>query len=255
LSRNFELLQQVGGILELPVSPEEAKEPVTMPPVETEPSTPALDVAGKVRDEIAKLVLNLFLLPAAQAQARRQVIFAGAEAGAGSSWMCARVAEVLASQVRGSVCVVDCNLRSPGLHRQFAVDNHFGLSDALLRSDPLQQYVRQLSRKNLWLLSCGSSTENWEEKVGSGSLRLRLAELRAQFDYVLMDVASTNTCNDGIVLGSSSDGIVLVLKANCTRRDVARKALQELKAANVPVLGAVLNQRTFPIPDNIYNSL
>ncbi len=60
-----------------------------MPPVETEPSTPALDVAGKVRDEIAKLVLNLFLLPAAQA--RRQVIFAGAEAGAGSSWMCARV--------------------------------------------------------------------------------------------------------------------------------------------------------------------
>jgi Mrp family chromosome partitioning ATPase len=134
LSRNFELLQQVGGMLEMPAAPEEAVEPVTMPPLETEPSTPALDVAGKVRDEIAKLVLNLFLLPAAQAQARRQVIFAGAEAGAGSSWMCARVAEVLASQVRGSVCVVDCNLRSPGLHRQFAVDNHFGLSDALPRT-------------------------------------------------------------------------------------------------------------------------
>jgi len=28
-----------------------------------------------------------------------------------------------------------------------------------------------------------------------------------------------------------------------------------LKAANIPVLGAVLNQRTFPIPDNIYNRL
>jgi Mrp family chromosome partitioning ATPase len=162
---------------------------------------------------------------------------------------------VLASQVRGSVCIVDCNLRAPGLHQQFAMDNHFGLSDALLRSDPLHQYVRQLSRKNLWLLSCGSTIENWEEKVASGSLRQRLTELRAQFDYVLMDVASTNTCNDGIVLGSSSDGIVLVLKANSTRRDIARKALQELKAANIPVLGAVLNQRTFPIPDNIYNRL
>jgi len=253
LSRNFELLQQVGGILEVPALPQEVAEPVSMPAAETAPSTPALDVAGKVRDEIAKLVLNLFLLPGAQG--RRQVIFAGAEAGAGSSWMCARVAEVLASQVRGSVCVVDCNLRAPGLHQQFGMDNHFGLSDALLRSDPLHQYVRQLSRKNLWLLSCGSSTENWEEKVGSGGLRLRLAELRAQFDYVLMDVASTNICNDGIVLGSSSDGIVLVLKANSTRRDVARKALQEFKDANIRVLGAVLNQRTFPIPDNIYNRL
>ena len=253
MSRNFELLQQVGGMLEVPASPEEAAEPVSMHPVETGPSTPALDVAGKVRDEIAKLVLNLFLLPAALG--RRQVAFAGAEAGAGCSWMCARVAEVLASQVRGSVCVVDCNLRSPGLHRQFATDNHFGLSDALLRSDPLHQYVRQLSRKNLWLLSCGSNTENWQEKVASGGLRQRLIELRAQFDYVLIDVAPTNTCNDGVVLGSSCDGIVLVLKANSTRRDIARKALQELRAANIPILGAVLNQRTFPIPDNIYNRL
>ena len=67
--------------------------------------------------------------------------------------------------------------------------------------------------------------------MASGHLRRRLAELRAQFDYVLMDVASTNTCNDGIVLGGSSDGIVLVLKANSTRRDIARKALQEFKAA------------------------
>jgi protein-tyrosine kinase len=254
LSRNFELLQQVGGMLELPVSAGWAAEPLTMSPAETGPSTPALDVAGKVRDEIAKLVLNLFLLPGVQG--RRQVIFAGAETGAGSSWMCARVGEVLASQVRGSVCVVDCNLRSPGLHQQFAIDNHFGLSDALLRSDPLHQYVRQLSRKNLWLLSSGSpTTENWQEKVASGSLRLRLTELRSQFDYVLMDVAATNTCNDGVVLGSSSDGIVLVLKANSTRRDIARKALHELKAANIPVLGAVLNQRTFPIPDKIYNRL
>lgn len=253
MSRNFELLQQAGGMLELHVAPEEVAEPLSMPAVETGPSTPALDVAGSVREEIAKLVLNLFLLPGAQG--RRQVIFAGAEAGAGCSWMCARVGEVLASQVRGSVCVVDCNLRSPGLHQQFAVDNHFGLSDALLRSDPLTQYVRQLSRKNLWLLSSGSTTENWQEKVASGSLRLRLTELRTQFDYVLMDVAATNTCNDGVVLGSSSDGVVLVLKANSTRRDIARKALQELKAANIPVLGAVLNQRTFPIPDKIYNRL
>jgi Mrp family chromosome partitioning ATPase len=253
LSRNFELLQQAGGMLEMPVRPIETAEPVRMPLAETEPSTPALDVSGSARDEIAKLVLNLFLLPGAQH--RRQVIFAGAEPGAGSSWMCARVGEVLASRVQGSVCVVDCNLRSPGLHQQFAIDNHFGLSDALLRSDPLHQFVRQLSRKNLWLLSCGSPAENWEEKVASESLRLRLTELRAQFDYVLMDVAPTNTCNDGIVLGSSSDGIVLVLKANSTRRDIARRALRELKAAGIPILGAVLNQRTFPIPDSIYSRL
>lgn len=226
-------------------------EPQRIPEPDHGPSTPALGVAGPVREEIAKLVLNLFLLPGAQNP--RHVVFAGVESGAGCSWMCARVGEILASQIKGSVCVVDCNLRSPGLHEQFAVNNHFGLSDSLLQSNPVRQYVQQLSRKNLWLLSCGSAIENWQEKVASDRLEFRLEELRAAFDYVLMDVAPMNACNDGIVLGGPADGIVLVLKANSTRRETTQKALQELKAANIRTLGAVLNQRTFPIPATIYN--
>jgi protein-tyrosine kinase len=253
VSRNFELLDQAGRLQQMLEAPVEAPAPQSMPATDQGPSTPALDVAGTEREEIAKLVLNLFLLPGAHGP--RQVAFTGMEAGTGCSWICARVGEVLASQTNGSVCVVDCNLRSPGLHQQFAISNHFGLSDALLQSNPVHQYARQLSRKNLWLLSCGSTIENWQEQVSSESLRLRLAELRSQFDYVLLDVAPVNSCNDCIVLGKSSDGVVLVLKANSTRRETAQRALKELKAAHIPILGAVLNQRTFPIPNTIYNWL
>ncbi|MGO9087463.1 MAG: CpsD/CapB family tyrosine-protein kinase [Terriglobales bacterium] len=251
MSRNFELLHLAGRLQEMLEPNVVAAEPQSIPEADLGPSTPALDVAGPVREEIAKLALNLFMLPGVQGP--RQVVLAGMEAGTGCSWMCARLGEVLASQTNGSVCVVDCNLRSPGLHQEFAVDNHFGLSDALLQTDPLHQYVRQLSRRNLWLLSCGSATDNCQEKMGSEKMKLRLKELRAGFDYVLLDVAPINTCNDGIVLGGASDGVVLVLKANSTRREAAQKALQQLNAANIPILGAVLNQRTFPIPDRIYN--
>jgi protein-tyrosine kinase len=52
-----------------------------------------------------------------------------------------------------------------------------------------------------------------------------------------------------------SDGVVLVLKANSSRREAARQALNEMQSANVRVLGAVLNQRTFPIPEKIYKRL
>ena len=253
MSRNFELLNQAGrlqAMLESPALVPEP-EPQRIPEPDHGPSTPALGVAGPVREEIAKLVLNLFQLPGAQNP--RQVVFAGVESGAGCSWMCARVGEVLASQINGSVCVVDGNLRSPGLHEQFAVDNLFGLSDSLLQTNPVHQYVQQLSRKNLWFLSCGSAIENWQEKLASDRMEFRLKELRAAFDYVLVDVAPMNVCNDGIVLGSAADGIVLVLKANSTRREATQKAMRELKAANIRTLGAVLNQRTFPIPDRIYN--
>jgi Mrp family chromosome partitioning ATPase len=91
--------------------------------------------------------------------------------------------------------------------------------------------------------------------LGSDRMRSRLAELRGIFDYVLIDAAPMNACNDAIVLGGYSDGVVLMLKANSSRRETARKALQDLQTANVPALGAVLNQRTCPIPEALYKRL
>ena len=84
---------------------------------------------------------------------------------------------------------------------------------------------------------------------------MRIAELGAEFDYVLLDVAALNASNDGVVLGHLVDGVALVLKANSSRRDSTRDTIQLLQASNVRVLGAVLNQRTFPIPERIYNRL
>jgi Mrp family chromosome partitioning ATPase len=47
----------------------------------------------------------------------------------------------------------------------------------------------------------------------------------------------------------------MVLEANSTRRITARKAKKTLEDGNVRVLGTVLNNRTFPIPEKIYRLL
>lgn len=259
MSRNFELLSQLGRLHELVDSPQETPQPtsvapqaVAAPPVpeeDTFPSNPTLEMSGAVKDEISRLVQSLFLGP----QGSRRVVFAGTESGCGSTWMCAHAAEILA-QSRGTVCVMDCNLRTPGLHEQFGQQNHHGLSDALTGTDPVRKYAHRLSR-NLWLLSCGSSSETGQSLLGSERMRARLAELRGAFDYILIDAAPLNAFNDAIVLGGQTDGVVLMLKANSSRRESARKAVQELHAANVRTLGAVLNQRTFPIPEKLYKRL
>jgi Mrp family chromosome partitioning ATPase len=82
-----------------------------------------------------------------------------------------------------------------------------------------------------------------------------MTELRAEFDYVLIDTPAISSSNDATVLGAATDGLVVVLKANSSRRESARGAMQDLRAAKVRVLGAVLNQRTFPIPQSIYDKL
>jgi Mrp family chromosome partitioning ATPase len=120
---------------------------------------------------------------------------------------------------------------------------------------PIRQFARQLSRQNLWLVSCGAPAGDTQQLLASGRMRARISELCAEFDYVLLDVAPMNASNHTMMFGSLLDGVVLVIKANTTRRDSAREAVQQLRASNVRVLGVVMNQRTFPIPESIYRRL
>jgi succinoglycan biosynthesis transport protein ExoP len=249
MSKNFELLQQIGKEQEIFQSQEPSRdafeEPAVLPPF-----PPVSDKAGV--DEVTALVQRVFLLSGEETP--RTVVFAGTEAGNGCTWLCARAAEALAGRVSGPVCMVDANLRAPRLHEQTGIPNHHGLSDALLDPSPMSGFVTQLSA-NLWILSCGSALEKAEGLLTSNRMHARLSELRSIFKYVLVDASAMNVSREAIVLGTASDGVILILKANSSRKETARGAVRELQAAKVRVLGAVLNQRTFPIPQSIYSKL
>lgn len=251
MSRNFELLHEAGKAQEM-LRQRAEQQRAEMAPAVFVPGTPSLQIEGVAREEVTKLVHRLFLLSGA---GPRQVVFTGMEPGNGCSWVCARTADILASQVAGSVCVVDCDVYFPTLHAEFQVPNQYGLAEALASNEPIRQFVQQLSRPNLWLLSCGSLHEDSPQQLTLERMRKRLFELRAEFDYILLDVAPLSSCNHGILLSSWTDGAALVLKANSSNRKTAQKAMNDFQSANAPVLGAVLNQRTFPIPESIYNRL
>lgn len=252
MSRNFELLQQVGKEQDIFSPPAPSGEAGVLEERESLVPAPAqLNAAGS--EEVKTLVQRVFLLSAGQAP--HSVVFAGSESGAGCSWICARAAEALARQISGSVCLVDANLGTPGLHQQFGIPNHHGLSDALLQSEPMGIFVTALTHPNLSIVSCGSAAEGVRGLLTSSRMRARLNELRAMFDYVLIDASAVSSSKEAVVLGALVDGVVLVLKANSSRKETARSAVQEFQAAKVRVLGAVLNQRTFPIPEAIYNKL
>jgi Mrp family chromosome partitioning ATPase len=264
MSKNFELLQRLSkeqgmfdtGTEMSPLPPpqvaslllqqESEGKPIQLQPLK-------LEMEEKQRDEVMKFVQRVFLMPGAEAP--RTVVLTATEPGNGCSWICCRAAEILASQVKGPICVVDANLRSPRLHQYFGVENHHGLSDALKATESIRNFVSQLGRQNLWLLSCGANATKSNSLLISDPMRIRLAELRQYFEYVLVDAPALSLGSEGMVLSRAAEGVVLVLKANSSRREAARKAVQDLQNAGARILGAVLNQRTFPIPQAIYTKL
>ena len=244
MSRNFELLQQAAK-----------EELLTLPdiaaPLQQDMPSPSL-ARELVNEENAKLVQRLFF-NGGQAGGPRVVSFSGMEHGDRSSWICARAGESLASQPDISVCVVDANLSSPQLHTHFGVGNRTGLAAALTTEDPIRSFATSLSCRNLWLLPSGSAKGDLYRYLER--CRTRFAELREEFDYVLISAPPLSHECEAILMGQLADGIVLIVEANQTRRESVRQAKVRLENAQVRLLGAVLDQRTFPIPELLYHRL
>jgi Mrp family chromosome partitioning ATPase len=250
VSRNFDIFQKVN--LE--------DEPAVRPPIAAQPR-PAPETRARSRklqdvidDEITKLVQRLFIYPGA-AQAPGAVTFAGVGKSAGCSWVCARTSEVLANQIAGTVCVVDANLRAPSLHDHFRFENKVGFADAITGTKPMRDYARRASGSRLWLITAGAVGKEPNGALNPARLRARMTELRDEFDYVLLDTPGVLLYGDAVLLGQMTDGMILVVGSNETRRESARLAKDSIENAQVPLLGAVLNRRKFPIPEMIYRKL
>lgn len=245
MSRNFDIL-----VHEIPrAGPTAAHDgrgtgtPVSRDPVEV------------IDSEIAKLVQRVFLFHDDNKQAATTVTFCGVSRGDGCSWVCARASGTLSEQSAGRVCVVDANFRSPSLHEHFRLENSTGLAEAIKGSAPIEEFAQQTWNSHLWFVPSGAIGSDPSGVVNPARLRELLSELRAEFDYVLVDAPAVSSCGDGALLGQMTDGVVFVIGCNSTRRETARAAKESLEAVGVPILGTVLNRRTYPIPEALYRRL
>jgi Mrp family chromosome partitioning ATPase len=211
------------------------------------------EIGSRSRQEIAKLVRQLLLLTS---EARFAVMFATVEPSNSAVRITALVSEMLAQQPKTRVCAVDASFRAPALHEQFDASNRRGLADALIENGPIRTYTQRVSQ-NLWLLCSGEPASEADGGLNPNleTIKSRMLELRENFDYVLIGATDIESSPEAMLLAQASDGVVLVLEANITPRYQAEKTKQSLRAANVPLLGAVLNKRDFPVPDAIYRKL
>jgi protein-tyrosine kinase len=186
---------------------------------------------------------------------RKTAGFTAADRRAGCSWVIARVARSLAQQVRGSVCILDANLRWPSLHEWFRIQNTRGLVQALESGEKISSYAERVGNSNLWVIPSGGTVENSHGTILSERFTASFAGLKSEFDFVLTDTVAMKVSPDAGVLGQLMDGLVLVIAANSTTRETALTTKLTLEAAQVPIAGAILNKRTYPIPAKIYQYL
>jgi hypothetical protein len=195
------------------------------------------------REQIRGLVRRVFF--AGETSPVRQVVFSAAEPHIDVAPICDQVARALAQETSTQVALMgrdeeneDFTTAPTSSEKQGAIKSSFN----------------QLA-PNLWYVTRNRSTSS-NKQVGTGMHWLTcLTELRKEFEYVVIEGPVAAVSSEAAILGQLTDGLILVLGAHSTRKATAQKIKQTLQGTQSRILGTVLSERRFPIPESIYNRL
>jgi len=148
---------------------------------------------------------------------------------------------VAMSQAGLKVAAVDGDLRRPRLHHVFGIHPRDGLTGSLLEGS-MDGRLQPTRVDRLAVLPAGELPPNPAELLGSQRMRDLLALLTRHVDVVLVDSPPVLPVTDAAVLAQDVDGVLMVLDAGDTRREMARRAVESLNQVGANLIGVVLNR-------------
>lgn len=150
------------------------------------------------------------------------------------------LATVMAQSDR-KVLLLDTDMRRPRIHKALGLRNDVGLSNLILGEVDYDEAIQATVVPNLYVMACGPIPPNPTELMHTERFREITDELARRFDRLLFDSPPVIAVADALILAGEVDGVLFVVKAGQTSKDVVKRAKQQLEATNAPLLGAILN--------------
>jgi receptor protein-tyrosine kinase len=169
----------------------------------------------------------------------RNVVVTSPSPAEGKSFTAANLA-LVESQLSGSYALLaDFDLRRPIIHHMFQVERAPGLTDYLLGNVPLAGAIKRIAGKNLCVMPAGSVVKNPLELMNLPEVKTLITEVSKVFSWVVLDSPPLLLSADANLLGTLTDGTILVVRIGTTTIDMVTRAMQSLCENNV--LGVVVN--------------
>lgn len=168
----------------------------------------------------------------------KALAFTSAQSGEGKTTTAVNAALALGRGGRNKVCLVDADLRRPGVHKMLGLRPQGGLCDVVAGRATLGSSLWRFGSDELYVLPAGNVPDDLGETLYNPNLAQVMAELKEKFDFVILDVPPVLQLADVPTLCRDLDGAIMIVRAS-TPRELVGAAIDSL--FGVPVHGMVLN--------------
>lgn len=136
--------------------------------------------------------------------------------------------------------LIDGNFKSNKISEVLKVNSNKGLSDIILDNLKLENVVVNFNR-NLDVLTTGSIAENSISILDSKEFDSLICELGKIYEYIIIDAPALQVVADSKVLSKKVDGMILVVKAESTKKDIIKSSINDIENLGANLLGIVFN--------------
>ena len=203
---------------------------------------PVADVNDDVRLEYERLQVWITNC-SPEAPPVQAVMIASCQRGNGTTTTATGLAATLACRHAARVLIVDANLRTPCLHRVFGVRDRPGFTELLGNGTATADHAQPTGHANLFVMTSGLTSRSALEVFAPATLERLVTHLKSRFDFIVFDASPFLEFPDAYGLAPHVDAVLLVVEADRTLVDDARRVMRELERSRVRAAGVVLNRQ------------
>ncbi|EJM12107.1 hypothetical protein PMI22_05359 [Pseudomonas sp. GM21] len=211
-------------------------------------SNKSLSIASPSESNLTSTVLD---------QDLRILLLTAANPGAGTTTSALVLASQLAQMSSGQVLLVDASESSTNLTQQLGLGKERGFRDLIFNTQTpplLQDCVVNVASLPFDILPNGRYARGTEHLTAE-SMSPLLDQLTSQYRFVVIDGDAVYSAADTLVISTQVDGVIMVVRAEDTRWEVAQAAVQRLTQAGAKLVGSVFNRRKYYMPKWLYKNL
>lgn len=211
---------------------------------------PLVDPRSPVTERYRRMMTHIDHLGARDDHPYRTIVMTSSREAEGKTLTSMNLALAMAEDRDRKVVLMDVDLHRPRVHHFLLSKPKLGWIDVFEDRAELETAVVDLNQTRLRLLPAGRPPDKPVEVLKSERFKRLLRQLRDRFDVVLLDAPPLMRFVDANILNSHADGLIFIIRAGLTSRQIVRKALAQVTTGRV--IGVVLNDVRYTVVDRYY---